>query len=99
MTIPPAMGVASAINLQAVDDTGRIAATGDFVLISPEVDKVVNQLTRDGVRVTAIHNHMLGEQPRLTFVHFWATGDAVEVAKSLRRALDGTKSRSRSIEQ
>lgn len=93
MTTPPALGVASSINLQPLDVSGRVAASGDLVLIASEVDKVVNQLTKDGIRVTAIHDHMLSEQPRLIFVHLWTVGDGLDVARSLRRALDATRSR------
>jgi len=93
MTIPPAMGVASAINFQLVAPSGQAAASGDLVLIASEVDKVINQLTKSGVQVTAVHDHMLTEQPRLTFVHFWAKGEPTEIATALRRALDSTSSK------
>ena len=36
-----------------------------------------------------MHGHMLDEQPRLFFMHFWANDDALKLAKGLRAALDG----------
>ena len=64
-----------------------VAATGDFVLISDEVKPVVDTLTQNHITVTAIHNHMLNESPRLFFLHFWALGAPTEVAKGLKEAL------------
>jgi len=48
-------------------------------------------LRSNGIEVTAIHNHMLGEEPRLFFMHFWANDDTQKVAKGLRAALDQVK--------
>jgi hypothetical protein len=87
--IPPSMGVATAINFQATG-SGKAAITGDFVLLSREVNTVLWALTEAGIQVTAIHSHMLNEQPRLFFMHFWANDDAVKLARSLRAALDRT---------
>jgi len=85
--IPPAMGVAIGINFQATG--GRKAAiTGDFVLIGTEVNPVIRALREHGIEVTALHSHMLGETPRLYFMHFWANADAVGLARGLRAALD-----------
>lgn len=87
MEIPPSMGTATAINFQPLGE-GRAAITGDFVMIASEVNPVIRALQKGGVRVTAIHSHMLEEQPRLFFMHFWATGDAVKLATTVRGALD-----------
>ncbi len=89
MEIPPSMGVATAINFQPTGD-GRAAITGDFVLIGSEVNPVIRALQSGGIAVTAIHSHMLDEQPRLFFMHFWANANAKELAQSLRSALDRT---------
>ena len=91
MEIPPAMGTATAINFQPTGN-GRAAITGDFVLIAAEVNPVILTLRQAGIQVTAIHGHMLTEQPRLFFMHFWANDDALQLAKSLRTALDKTNS-------
>src|ERR1700736_4112910 len=72
MDVPPPMGSANAINFQATGG-GKAAITGDFVLIAKEVTPVLKALRDHGIEVTAIHNHMLDDQPRLFFMHFWAT--------------------------
>jgi Domain of Unknown Function (DUF1259) len=89
MEVPPAMGVATAINFQPTGE-GRAAITGDFVLIASEVNPVIHALRENGIAVTAVHSHMLTESPRLFFMHFWANDDAVKLARGLRAALDKT---------
>jgi len=91
MVVPPSMGVATAINFQPTS-SGKAAITGDFVLIGKEVNPVIKALRQNGITVTAVHSHMLEEQPRLFFMHFWANDDAVRLAKGLRAALDQTNS-------
>ncbi|WGS23557.1 MULTISPECIES: DUF1259 domain-containing protein [unclassified Bradyrhizobium] len=85
------MGVAIGINFQPTGE-GKAAITGDFVLTSDEVNPVIMALRSHGIDVTALHSHMLEEQPRLFFMHFWANDDAVKLAKGLRAALDKTAS-------
>ena len=87
MEIPPAMGVATAINIQPMGATSA-ATTGDFVLIASEVNPVLRALRANGIQVTALHSHMLSESPRLLFMHFWGEGDALKLARGLRAALD-----------
>jgi len=87
----PAMGGATAINFQPTG-AGKAAITGDFVLISTEVNDVVRTLRSNDIDVTAIHSHMLTEQPKIIFLHFWANDDALKLAKALRAALDKTAS-------
>jgi Domain of Unknown Function (DUF1259) len=91
MEVPPAMGVATAINFQPTG-TGRAAITGDFVLVATEVNPVIHALRENGIAVTALHSHMLTESPRLFFMHFWANDDALKLAQALRAALDKTNS-------
>jgi len=91
MAVPPSMGVATALNFQPTGG-GKAAITGDFVLLGGEVNPVIKALRQNGVAVTAIHSHMLMEEPRLFFMHFWANDDAVKLAKGLRAALDQTNS-------
>ena len=86
MPIPPGMGTAIAINFQPTGD-GKAAITGDFVVVAHEVDALIRTLHDNSIEVTAIHSHMLDEQPRLFFVHFWANDDAVKLAKGLQAAL------------
>lgn len=85
--IPRSMGVSTAINFQPTGK-GNAAITGDFVLTAGEVPKVISALRRNGITVTALHNHMLVETPRLFFMHFWANDDVVKLATGLRAALD-----------
>ena len=85
------LGLATAINFQPTGG-GKAAITGDFVLIGEEVNPVVKALRANGIEVTAIHSHMLTEQPRLIFLHFWANDDALKLARGLRAALDKTAS-------
>jgi hypothetical protein len=85
------MGVATAINFQPTGG-GKAAITGDFVLTGEEVNPVIKALRMNGIEVTAIHSHMLTEQPRLIFMHFWANDDALKLARGLRAALDKTAS-------
>jgi len=87
MEVPPAMGVATAINFQPTGG-GKAAITGDFVLIASEVNPVIKALRDNGIEVTALHSHMLTESPRLFFMHFWANDDAQKLARGMRSALD-----------
>jgi hypothetical protein len=91
MAVPPSMGVATALNFQPTG-SGKAAITGDFVLLGSEVNPVIKALRQNGIAVTALHSHMLMEEPRLFFMHFWANDDAVKLAKGLRAALDNTNS-------
>jgi hypothetical protein len=86
MDVPPPMGSANAINFQPTGG-GKAAITGDFVLIAKEVNPVLRALREHGIEVTAIHNHMLDDQPHLYFMHFWANDDAKKLAEGLKTAL------------
>jgi len=86
MDVPPPMGSANAINFQPTGG-GKAAITGDFVLIAKEVNPVLKALREHGIEVTAIHNHMLDDQPHLYFMHFWANDDAKKLAEGLKAAL------------
>lgn len=92
MVVPPSMGIATAINFQPTG-AGKAAITGDFVLLGKEVNPVMKALRENGIEVTAVHSHMLTEEPRLFFMHFWANDDAVKLAKGLRDALNQTNSK------
>lgn len=87
MAVPPAMGTAQAINFEPLGG-GKAAITGDFVLTANEVAPVMTALRDNDIEVTALHNHMIGEQPRLFFMHFWAHGDAIKLARGLHAALE-----------
>jgi hypothetical protein len=91
MDMPPAMGMATAVNFQI--DGSRAAITGDFVLLADEVNPVIKALTENGITPTAIHSHMLHDEPRLFMMHFWAVNDPEKLAKGLKAALDKTNSK------
>ena len=89
MSLDPAapLGLATGVNFQPTGD-GKATITGDFVLASTEVNPVSRALRANGIEVTALHSHMLSEQPRLFFMHFWANDEALKLAKGVRAALD-----------
>lgn len=95
--VPPAMGTAIALNFQPTGP-GRAAINGDFVMLPDEVQGVIQALKRNGIAVVALHNHMLHEEPRLFFMHFWANDDALKLARGLKAALDRTKARSDGVQ-
>jgi hypothetical protein len=86
MTIAPAAGVGEAINFQSAD-SGNVATTGDFVLTADEVNPVISALQEHNIQVTALHSHMLTEQPRLFFMHFWCVGSPESVGSGIKAAL------------
>jgi hypothetical protein len=91
MEMPAAMGMAIAINFQMSEN--KAAITGDFVLLAGEVNPVIKALTENGIAVTALHNHMLNDDPRLFMVHFWAVDDPGKLARGLKAALDKTNTK------
>ena len=95
MTLAPPgpLGLATGVAFQPTGN-GKAAITGDFVLLDEEVNPVLKTLRQNGIEVTALHSHMLGEQPRLYFMHFWANDEAVKLAKGIRAAIDKTASAS-----
>src|SRR6266850_2063472 len=86
MPIPIAMGSGIVINFQPTGG-GKAAITGDFVLVAQEVNPVLKTLRDNGIEVTALHSHMLEDQPRLFFMHYWANDDAQKLAAGLKAAL------------
>lgn len=90
--VPPSMGLGTAINFQPTG-AGKAAITGDFVMLGSEVNAVIRSLRESGIEVTSLHNHLLAEEPRLFFMHFWANDDAIKLARGLRAALEKTNSK------
>ena len=86
MDVSAAMGSANGINFQPTGG-GRAAVTGDFVLVAKEVNPVIKALLENGIEVTALHNHMLNDQPRLFFMHFWANEELTKITTGLKAAL------------
>jgi hypothetical protein len=89
--LPPAMGVSTALNFQPTGG-GNAAINGDFAMTQDEVEPVVQALRGSDIEVVTLHNHMLNEEPRIFFMHFWANDDAQKLAQGLRAALDKTNS-------
>ena len=87
--VPPSMGVATVINVQPTT-SGRAVTTGDFVLLPHEVNAVIRALKTNGITVTALHSHLMMDQPHVLFMHFWGNDTAAKLAAGLRAALDAT---------
>jgi hypothetical protein len=68
----------------------RAAVAGDFAMLEDEVEHVVKALIENGIEVVALHNHMVHEKPRIFFLHYWGVGNAQQLAKGLKAALDQT---------
>jgi hypothetical protein len=94
MQVTGALGGANAVNFQPTGN-GKAAITGDFLVTGNEVNPLIRALRAGDIEVTAIHSHMLDEQPRLFFIHFWANDDALKLAKGVRAALEKTAIASR----
>ncbi|WP_327434699.1 MULTISPECIES: DUF1259 domain-containing protein [unclassified Streptomyces] len=87
--LPPGLGATTSVNFQPLGG-GRAALSGDLVMIAKEVQPALVALRRGGVELVEVHHHNLTDEPRLFFVHYWAVGDAVRLAKAIRRAVDTT---------
>lgn len=88
IVMPAFMGVATGINFQK--DGDRAAITGDFVLLANEINPVIKILIANGITPTALHNHMIHDNPRLFMMHFWAVDNPEKLAKALYQALSAT---------
>lgn len=91
MELPAAMGISTALNFQPTSQ-GQAAINGDFAMTQDEVEPVIQALRENDIQVVTLHNHMLNEEPRIYFMHFWANDDAQKLAQGLRAALDKTNS-------
>ncbi len=85
--VPVGMGLASWAAFTKMPD-GKYMVMGDTVMLGSEVNQVIDALRAGGIEVVALHNHMLGEQPQIMFLHYQGTGDAEALARTIRRALD-----------
>jgi hypothetical protein len=84
------VGAAMGVNTWAAFAGGEreVVVDGDFAMYEAEVQAVLKALRKAGISVVALHNHMIGEEPRVMFLHFWGTGPAADLARGLRSALD-----------
>ncbi len=69
----------------------RAHVAGDVAMTASEVNKVIRALRKGGINLAAVHNHMLDEQPRIFFLHYWGTGPAKKLAETVRNAFDQAK--------
>lgn len=88
----PAFSTRSPVNIQMVDST-RAVATGDFAVLAAQVDSVLDAFANTGITATAVHSHLIGEEPTLYYIHFWADGRPADVLRGLRAAADAGRSR------
>jgi len=70
------------------------AVAGDFTMLENEVAPVIKALIENGIEVVAVHNHMIHEQPRIFFLHYWGVGNAEQLARGLKAALNETGKKS-----
>jgi hypothetical protein len=90
LPVTPALGYGSPINVQQIGP-GRAVATGDFAVLGSRVAPVLDALATHGITATAVHSHLVGEQPAIYYIHFWADGPPAEVLRGLRAALDAAR--------
>lgn len=86
----PALGYGSPVNVQMVSPA-RALATGDFAVPGSRVEGVLDALATHGITATAVHSHLIGEQPRLYYIHFWGDGPPADVLRGLRAAIDAAR--------
>jgi hypothetical protein len=85
VTVSPALALGAWAGFSGTPEDGTMM--GDLVLTSGEVRPVLAELARQRLEVTALHNHLVGEEPRLVYLHFHGHGNAEELARRLDRAL------------
>ena len=88
--LPPALALATPVNIQAVAP-GRAVATGDFAVLESQVGPVLRAMAANGIVVEALHGHMVGETPSVSFIHFWIDGPLPAVVAGLKAAIDAAK--------
>jgi hypothetical protein len=86
----PAMAYGSPVNVQLVSGS-RVVATGDFAVTGDKVSGMLGALAGHGIAATAVHTHLIDEQPHLYYIHFWADGAIADVLQGLRAALDAAR--------
>ncbi|AEW97173.1 MULTISPECIES: DUF1259 domain-containing protein [Streptomycetaceae] len=88
--LPGSTGCNTALMFQSLGKD-QAAVNGDLILTADEVQPAAHALRAHGIRLVELHNHMLDERPHVFFLHFWATGNATDLARALRAALDTTR--------
>jgi hypothetical protein len=85
-TVGKEMGANTWAAFAGSDDAAVV--DGDFAMIEPELQPVLKAMRHEGINIVAIHQHMTGEEPRTLFLHYWGSGKAGDLARSVRLALD-----------
>ena len=89
-TMLPALALASPVNLQLVAG-GRVVTSGDLAVLAGRVQPVLRALSSNRITPTAVHSHLIGESPGVTYIHFWGDGSLETVLAGLRAALDAAR--------
>jgi len=85
MELTSSMGLNSWIAFIGTNERAHVA--GDMAMVANEVNPVIRALRKHGIRILAVHNHMLDEEPRIFFLHYWGTGKVENLARAFRDAL------------
>ena len=88
--VNPAMAYGTPINIQMVD-ANRAVATGDFTVLGAKASGVVRALSANGITATAMHSHLVDEEPPVRYIHFWADGPLADVLRGLKAAIDASR--------
>jgi len=88
VTLRPALALGSWVAFERISDHAMVM--GDLVLLSTEVESVMASLQQNGIEQTALHNHLLGESPRVMYMHIRAIGNPARIARAIRSALEFT---------
>jgi hypothetical protein len=89
VTLKPALALGSWVAFHRIGD--HVMVMGDLVLLEGEVASVMGSLQQNGIEQTALHNHLLGESPRVMYMHIRAIGNAPRIARAIRTALEFTQ--------
>jgi hypothetical protein len=84
----PDMAVQVMVLFEPLDGGRRAAVQAELPLVAGEVNPVSKVLRQQGVQITALHHHELAERPQLYFLHAFAVGTDVELARKVATALD-----------
>ena len=87
--VTSSMGLNTLVAFVGTSERAHVA--GDVAMTASEVNKVIRTLRKGGIDIAAVHNHMLDEQPRIFFLHYWGTGPAEQLAQTVREAFDQAK--------
>ncbi|MBT2694026.1 DUF1259 domain-containing protein [Bacillus sp. ISL-55] len=85
---PEMMELAFHIGFNKMD--GQSAVIGELALLQEEVNPVIDELRKGKLEISALHNHMMQEEPRIMYLHFQGFGDMEQQAQAIKAAVDKT---------